>query len=224
MLGLLLQFVSPALPLGAYNYSEGLEYLIDHGAIQNATQLKAWLLHELRYGTIRVDIHAFLQVQTAIATDDQQALRYWNQWLTGTRETKELRQQSLQMGNSFLKLLADLDPAKQPQILAYQTILGKQCHYPVALAIAVSLWEIDEQQAVLGYLHSWISNLVNAGIKLIPLGQTQGQQIVYQLQSEIKAITAELMTRNDNHAYACTWGLSLASMNHETQYTRLFRS
>lgn len=224
MFGLLLQFVSPALPLGAYNYSEGLEYLIDHGAIQNATQLKAWLLHELRYGTIRVDIHAFLQAQTAIATEDLQALRYWNQWLTGTRETKELRQQSLQMGNSFLKLLADLDPAKQPQILAYQTILGKHCHYPVALAIAVSLWEIDEQQAVLGYLHSWISNLVNAGIKLIPLGQTQGQQIVYQLQPEIKAITAELMTRNDHHAYACTWGLSLASMNHETQYTRLFRS
>ncbi|WP_255326076.1 urease accessory protein UreF [Picosynechococcus sp. NKBG15041c] len=102
--------------------------------------------------------------------------------------------------------------------------LGKNCHYAIAFGVAIALWDIDPKQAILGYLHSWVSNLVSAGVKLIPLGQTQGQQIIYHLQQAIASLADTLITQEEMDLCACTWGLSLASMNHETQYTRLFRS
>lgn len=223
----LLQLISPGFPLGAYNYSDALEHLVEMNCLGNVYALETYLFEALTTGSIRLDISITLKIFQAIAThssDSLSQIKYWNNWLNGTRETKELRQQSIQMGNSLLKLLGDLDEGKRSQIDEYRQVLGKNCHYAIAFGIAVGLWEIDPQQAILGYLHSWVSNLVSAGVKLIPLGQTQGQQIIYNLHPVIAEVAEELMNPKEEHLYACTWGLSLASMNHETQYTRLFRS
>jgi urease accessory protein len=221
----LFQIINASFPLGSYNYSEGLEFLLEHSAqVSSPKAFRHWLTLELEYGTVRLDAQVILAVSRVIACDDLAQLHYWNSWLNGTRETKELRQQSIQMGNSFLKLLGDLDPDKNIKLETLRSPLGKNCHYAIAFGIAIALWELDPKQAILGYLHSWLSNLVSAGVKLIPLGQTQGQQIIYQLQPAIASLADTLIAHKQMDLYACTWGLSLASMNHETQYTRLFRS
>ena len=220
----LLQLTNSSVPLGAYNYSDGLEFLIESEAVDSAEALTDWLKNELQFGSIRMDITVMLKVCEAIAAENLSELHYWNSWLNGTRETKELRQQSLQMGQSLLKLLGDLDAGMRESIGIYQQTIGKQCHYAVAFGLAIALWDIDRTQAVGAYLHGWLSNLVSAGVKSIPFGQTQGQKIIYELHSAIAKMTEELLQPKDEHLYACSWGLSLASMNHETQYTRLFRS
>ncbi|WP_083993527.1 urease accessory protein UreF [Picosynechococcus sp. PCC 8807] len=221
----LFQIINSSFPLGSYNYSEGLEFFIECTRQDHSlTTFQEWLQRELTYGSIRLDTQVMLIIVRAIAADDWTQLRYWNTWLNGTRETKELRQQSIQMGNSLLKLLGDLDENKRPQLGACREQIGKSCHYAIAFGIAIALWDIEPHQAVLGYLHSWLNNLVSAGVKLIPLGQTQGQRIIYQLQPLIIETAETLVTQKEMDLYACTWGLSLASMNHETQYTRLFRS
>ncbi len=221
---ILLQLTNSSVPLGAYNYSDGLEFLVESNAVTGTEGIKNWLTMELNHGSIRIDVTVMLKIAQAIATQDLAALGYWNNWLHGTRETSELRQQSIQMGNSLLKLLGDLDGEKQQQIAAYKKLLGKNCHYAVAFGVAIALWKMEPQQAVWAYLHSWASNLIGAAVKLVPLGQTQGQQIIYQLHPTISTVATELLDPRGDRLYACTWGLSLASMNHETQYTRLFRS
>ena len=85
-------------------------------------------------------------------------------------------------------------------------------------------WEIDLSAAILGYLHSWATNLITAGVKLVPLGQTAGQQLLLQIQTNISSATKEILILEDDDLSSCGWGLSLASMSHEIQYTRLFQS
>jgi urease accessory protein len=125
------------------------------------------------------------------------------------------------MGRSLLRLLQDLHLVELPQ----STVLQQEgCHFAIAFALAAVRWQIDLPSAMLGYLHSWTSNLVNVGVKLIPLGQTAGQRLLLQLQPAIECAVAEVLLLQDDDLGSCSWGLALASMAHETQYSRLFRS
>lgn len=216
----LLQLVSPALPVGAYSYSEGLESLVERGTITNAVQLQAWLEQELRYGAIRLEAAVMVRAHSSFSGGDLEALSAWNDWLSATRETHELRQQSWQMGQSLLKLLIDL----QPQLQSVKGAIARPCNWAVAFGVAAAAWRIDAQAAVMGYLQSWATNLVNAGVKLIPLGQTAGQQILFSLQDLLTETTHSVLDWEDEQLGSCGWGLALASMAHETQYSRLFRS
>ena len=215
----LLQLASPAMPVGAYSYSEGIETLVDTGAIASSQSLKHWLLQELKYGAIRIEAAVMVRAYQA-AMGNVAALVYWNQWLSAFRETEELRQQSWQMGRSLLRLLLEL----QPQLADVIDAVGNPCNFAIAFGIAAAHWNINLSDAILGYLHSWATNLITAGIKLIPLGQTAGQQLLLELHTNIINATEEILTLEDDNLSNCGWGLSLASMAHETQYTRLFRS
>ncbi len=215
----LLQLASSALPVGAYSYSEGLEYLVDSGKIDNSDRLQHWLTQELRYGSIRMEAAILVRAYQAIASQDMDALCYWNDWLSAARETEELRHQSWQMGQSLVRLLQNLQPS-----LDWSLAKDKNYNFAIAFAIAAERWQIDLETTAIGYLYSWVSNLVGAGVKLIPLGQTAGQQMLLDLQPHIADTAKEVMYLADNELEACTWGLSLASMAHETQYARLFRS
>ena len=217
----LLQLASPALPVGAYSYSEGLEALAEAGRLSDRDALESWLLQELRYGAIRVETAVMVRAYRACQLDDWDGLGNWNRWLSAARETEELRHQSLQMGRSLLRLLQDLHLVELPQSLALQK---EGCHFALAFALAAVRWQIDLPSAMLGYLHSWASNLVNVGVKLIPLGQTAGQQLLLQLQPTIECAVEEVLLLQDDDLGSCSWGLALASMAHETQYSRLFRS
>lgn len=215
----LLQLASSALPVGAYSYSEGLEYLVESGKIDNRDRLQHWLTQELRYGSIRMEAAILVRAYEAIASQNMDMLWYWNDWLSAARETEELRHQSWQMGQSLVRLIQNLQPS-----LDLSLARDKNYNFAIAFAIASERWQVDLATTAIGYLYSWVSNLVGAGVKLIPLGQTAGQQMLLDLQPHIADIAREVMHLADDDLEACTWGLSLASMAHEIQYARLFRS
>jgi urease accessory protein len=216
----LLQLTSPMLPLGAYTYSEGLETLVQQGQLTTAAQLASWLELELSHGSIRLEAAVIRPVMDAIAHADHAAVQHWNDWLSALRETQEMREQSWQMGRSLTRLLQTLEPTLAETLAAW----GEDCNVAVAYALAAHHWQIDPHTATLGYLHSWASNLVNAGVRLIPLGQTTGQQILLQLAWGLEEAAIAAQPLAPEAFYACSWGVAIASMNHETLYSRLFRS
>lgn len=223
----LLQLASPVLPVGAYSYSEGLETLVDTGTIKNEQSLKHWLEQELRYGAIRIEAAVMVRAYQVAQLGDTEALGYWNNWLSALRETEELRQQSWQMGRSLIRLLLELQPLETRKNASLQSLAnaaGLPCNFAIAFGIAAANWQIDVPAALLGYLHSWATNLITTGVKLIPLGQTAGQQLLLKLNPHLICATGEILALEDDDLNSCSWGLSLASMGHETQYTRLFRS
>lgn len=215
-----LQLASPALPVGAYSYSEGLEMLVENGTIRNINNLQDWLKSELIYGSIRLDAAVIVRAFDAVKTDDIEALKRWNLWLSAARDTEELRAANWQMGRSLMQLLSKLEPEILPLVHA----VGYPSNYAIAFAIACAHWDINIQACLLAYLHSWANNLITAGIKLIPLGQTAGQELLLGLQPLLTITVAEILLMEDDDLGSCNWGLSLASMQHEIQYTRLFRS
>jgi urease accessory protein len=216
----LLQLASPLLPVGGYSYSEGLESLISQDIIRDRVTLQAWIQRELQAGAIRIETAVMDRAYLAGIQPNSDRLQYWNQWLSAARETEELRQQSWQMGGSLIKLLVELTPEIKDLIIT----IDRPCNYAIAFGVAAQSWQIDRQTATLAYLHSWVTNSIGVGIKLIPLGQTTGQQILWHLQGEIDLLSQTISTLADGDLYACSWGLSLASMQHETLYSRLFRS
>ncbi len=222
----LLQLTSPALPVGAYSYSEGLEWAIDRGQITSAIQLQNWLAQDLRYGGIRIEGAVMLRVYRAIDLGDRPDLLHWNDWLSASRETEELRSQSWQMGRSLLRLLDDLnlDDLGAGHGSGIDWTELTPCNFAVAFAIVAHRWEIPIEEALVGYLQSWASNLISAGIKLIPLGQTAGQQLQLNLTPAMIAARDGILTLRDDELRSSNWGVILASMGHETQYSRLFRS
>jgi len=205
----LLQITSPALPVGAYSYSEGIEYLCSSGVIQTDADLYYWLKREMRFGFISNETTIALRAHQAMLKNDLVALKYWNSWLSATRETEELWQ-----SQSINQILPT----------AKENAEGQGCNYAIAFGIVAANLEIDAINTVLGYTHSWVSNLVSAAVRSVPFGQTAGQQVIYRLNADILQSSQLALDRLDSELEWCGWGASLASANHETQYSRLFRS
>lgn len=214
----LLQLANPALPVGAYSYSEGLEALVETGKIHDLDSLQHWLVQEVQHGAIRLETAVMLRAYNAVLVEDCHILNNWNRWLSAAKDTAELREQSWQMGHALIRLLQEI----RPQSLAHAC--DRPCNFAIAFGLAAADWQIRHEAATLGYLHSWATNLISAGIKLIPLGQTAGQQLLLQLHPNLSQAVQEILNLDDDNLYSCGWGLALASMAHETQYTRLFRS
>ena len=198
----LLQLASPALPVGAYSYSEGIETLVDSGSITNEPSLKHWLEAELKYGAIRIEAVVMIRAYKATLLGDVTGNIYWNHWLSAARETEELRQQSWQMGRSLMRLMLEI----QPQLADVINAVGSPCNFAIAFGIAAAHWKIDISDALLGYLHSWATNLITAGIKLIPLGQTAGQQMLLQLHTNLTDAAQEILYLEDDELSSCGWG------------------
>jgi urease accessory protein len=225
----LLQLASSTLPVGAYTYSEGLEFLVESGSINSAVLLQDWIVQELTYGSIRVESGIMLRAHLSALQANEAKLLYWNAWWSAARETEELRLQSWQMGRSLLQLFLSLE---EPFPIAsinktwpmLQILLERECNFAIAFGIVAAAWQVEPIDALLGYLQSWATNLIAAGIKLVPLGQTAGQQMLLNLQPMIEGAVQEIQQLPDDALESCGWGLSLASMAHETQYSRLFRS
>lgn len=224
----LLQLASPALPVGAYSYSESLETLVAKGTVNDFVTLANWLKDSLQFGAIRLETALTIRAYQAIETEHLESLIYWNNWATAAKETEELRQQSWQMGRALIRLFLAMEPREEISLIeALQTIVKTDsnfCNYAIAFGIASAFWKIDLENMVLSYLHSWATNLINSGVKLIPLGQTQGQKLLLNLQPQIVSTAREVLQLEDDDLSSCSWGLSLASMVHETEYSRLFRS
>ncbi|MEO0374709.1 MAG: urease accessory protein UreF [Cyanobacteria bacterium P01_A01_bin.17] len=221
----LLQLASPALPVGAYSYSEGLEFLVEARTIATSKDLERWLTQELSYGSIRLEAAIMVRSFQATMNSDWDQLRYWNNWLTAARETEELRSQSLQMGRSLLRLFVDIEQGHAGRLFeSLKHLRRDNPNFAVVFGLAAAHWQIEAASALTGYLQSWATNLISAGIKLIPIGQTVGQVMLFQLQPTLEQAAQNILNLEDDDLKSCGWGLALASMAHETQYSRLFRS
>jgi urease accessory protein len=121
------------------------------------------------------------------------------------------------MNDDFVKLIDALPSFKEHSE-------GRGCNLAIAYGMTAVMWQIDENAALTGYLYSWLANLVSAGVKLIPLGQTVGQQILFGFNQKLDLVASLLLMLPDDEMESCSWGAAIASMNHETQYSRLFRS
>jgi urease accessory protein len=230
----LLQITSPALPVGAYSYSEGIEYLCSNRTIQTESELYNWLKRELSFGFVTSEAAIALRAHQSILNGNMERLDYWNNWFSATRESEEVRLASWQMGQSLMKLWCqlpeDIVASKTRQEIgnflprAKDNSVGRGCNYAIAFGIVAANLEIDANNTVIGYIYSWISNLVSAAVRAVPFGQTTGQKIIFRLSSDVLLSSQASLQRSDSELEWCGWGMSLACANHETQYSRLFRS
>ena len=217
----LLQLVSPALPVGAFSYSEGLEVLIQNGSLIDAFDVQHWLEAELQRGALRLEAAALnplriqLQRWKEESSEMPSDLMSLDGWLLALRESAEMRAQQGQMGGSLLELMADLGhPLPQPVVLAW----------PAAWAWAALSLKISEIEMVEGYLYGWVANQLSAAVRLVPLGPTTAQRIQQQLLPMISAQAIVLKDQDPRALWSGGAGAGLAQLAHAELYSRLFRS
>lgn len=218
VLGRLLQFGSANLPVGAFSYSEGLETLVQQGLLSSSGELQQWLSEQLDFGPIRVEAALLWRMHAAAVAQQEEVLAYWDAWLAASRESEELLLQNRQMARALWRLLRELTDA-EPRI-------GKLAPSQYATAFAVSsAWAgIPVAEAVLTYVHSWLANLIVSGVRLIPLGQSAGQKLLWEMQDALEVLLDFAQNADESELYAWNCGVALASMQHEDLYSRLYRS
>lgn len=215
----LLQLTSPALPIGAFAYSQGLEYAVQAQWVHDETSAQAWILGVMREGVARLDVPVLARLYRAWSVNDEDALDYWSAYLRASREAAELREEDRQLGMALARLLRDLEIAE-----AAPWLTRPQANLAALFALAAVRWNISLRDAVSGYLWSWIEAQVAAAVKLVPLGQTAGQRILRHALGEIPAAAEFGLALPDGEIGYTPPGLALAGAMHETQYTRLFLS
>ena len=218
----LLQLASPALPVGAYSYSGGLESAIEEGSVIDATSAETWLRDVLEFSVGSFELPLFFRMMQAIAADDYLKLAGWNALFASGRESAELRSETLQMAHALIALLKDLPFSTADELAKLRGLRAPT--YPAAYAFAVHHMKVDHKAAMVGYVWSWLENQVMAAIKAVPLGQTAGQRILASVGDELPAVAQRAMTLADDELANFAPGLAIASSRHETQYSRLFRS
>ena len=215
----LMQLVSPSLPIGSFTYSQGIEWAVECGWIDSADSLGEWISDQLRTTMARLDLPVLWRLHKAAEKGDVQALEKWSRFLLASRETSELRQEEINRGRALADLLVALDVANAQ---AWKPVLVS-CQ-AAGFATAAVAWGIEYEDAAIGYTWSWLENLVLSAVKIIPLGQTAGQQLLQELATGVPGIVAESLDAVDGAIGGSNPALAIASSRHETQYTRLFRS
>ena len=211
----LLRLSSTALPVGAYAYSQGLEWAIGQGWVNHAAELGDWLGGLLGHLLACWDVPLLARLHHALHHGDADALQHWNGWWLAGRNTAELRAEDLQMGNALLHLLeADTLPMALPAPITWGG----------AFAAAALNHGIPLPQMILGYLWAWSEQQVLAATRLMPLGQKAAQHLLVQLQGTMLAAAEQGLALPDEGLGGSSPGWTLACMLHETQYSRLFRS
>ena len=213
----LLQLASPALPVGAYSYSQGLEAAVQAGIVCDAASAERWIADVLEFSLARMEAPVFLRMCEAWRAGDAAAAARWNESLLASRESAELRAESAQMGFSLARLLAEVGVDGGPA--AWEEI-----SFPAAFACAVARWNVDAREALVAYLWAWCENQVMAALKAVPLGQTAGQGMLLALGERIPVVAAGAAALDDDALGNYAPGLALLSARHEVQHSRLFRS
>lgn len=218
----LLWLASPALPVGGFSYSEGLESAIECGAVVDEASASAWLLDQLQLGLGRGELPLLAQAIAAWQAHDAARIARLNGWMRVTRETSELRRQAEQMGRSMLEWLRQRAPA-DPRI-ATLAALTPAPTWPIAFALAAAKSGAEAGDALLAFGFGWAENMVQAALKAVPLGQSAGQRILAALAAALPAVAEAALALPDDERQAFTPMLAILSSQHETQYSRLFRS
>lgn len=218
----LLQLTSPALPVGAYSYSQGLEWAVEAGTVSDAASAARWICDALHFVVGSFEAPTLARMLNAWRAADGATLADLNAYFLASRETAELRAETLQMGYSLARLLGELDEFP----IAPKTMLD-DIDEPAFLTVwscAAAAWNIDTEQALTAYLWAWCENQVMAALKAVPLGQAAGQRMLLHLGGELPAIVANALAMSEEQLSNFAPGVAIASSRHETQYSRLFRS
>lgn len=215
----LMQLSSVSLPVGGFSFSQGLEYAIDTGWINNSVQVSHWVETQMTESLARLDLPVLKFTMAALAQADstEMSLIEYNDLILACRETKELKLTDTAMGEALSRLLRSLDI---PQPFAK----GEDVSFVILFAVAAHHWKIPFHTTALGFSWSWLENQIAAATKLVPLGQTQAQQLLGELQTSIPAAIKVSETVTTEDIGAGLPAIAIASARHETQYSRLFRS
>jgi urease accessory protein len=213
----LLQFASPALPIGGYSYSQGLEAALEQGLVRDAPSAREWIVRGLHEVMAQWDGPLFWRLLKACATRDAAALKLWSECFLASRDTFESRAETVQMGYSLTRLIAELG-------VADVAVLGEEVALPAAFACAADALDIPHEEALLALLFSWAENQVLVCVKSVPLGQVAGQRLLLSLRAEIERAARTARELEDGAMSNWAPGLSMLSMRHEVQHGRLYRS
>ena len=206
----LLQLASPALPVGAYSYSQGLEAAIEAGAVKDADSAARWIGDVLEFSLSGMDAPLLFILLSEKSRQEEMNVLY-----LASRETAELRAETLQMGYSLCRLLEEF---------GLEDVPGGEVAFPTAYAFAARAWGIEPRAALEAYLWSWLENQVMAAVKAVPLGQTAGQKILLSLGERLASVAERAATMENSERCNFAPGLAMFSSRHETQYSRIFRS
>ncbi|CUI03181.1 urease accessory protein UreF [Massilia sp. P8910] len=213
----LLQFASPALPIGGYSYSQGLEAALEAGLVHDAESGRAWIARHLDDVVAQWDAPLFWRLLKAFEAHDDASVALWSERFLASRDSAEFRAETIQMGYSLTRLIAELGVAEV-------AALGPEVALPTAFACAVDALGIPHEEALLAMLFSWAENQVLVCVKSVPLGQVAGQRMLLSLRPLIEQAARHAQTLGDDAMSNWSPGLSMLSMRHEAQHGRLYRS
>jgi len=218
----LMAWLSPAYPVGAFSYSSGIEWAVEAGDVKDAESLRRWLAGMIGAGSGFCDAVLFVHAHRAAAENDDAALRAAAELAAALVTSKERLLETTTQGRAFLNTTRAAWPC------AALARLGDAWQGPIALPVAVGVTcaghGIACEPALHAFLHALVANWISAGVRLVPLGQTDGQRVLAALESDIAACAAKALVTALDDIGSCMFRADIASMRHETQYTRLFRS
>ncbi len=219
----LLQLASPALPVGAYTYSQGLEWAVESGVVSDEASAGAWISDLLAYGIGRYEAPLVAALIAAWDAGDTAEVRRLDGDFLASRETAELRAETAQMGFSLRRLLHDL---RDESLAGVGSVVEAQPEvaFPTVWAGIAAAWKLDPAAALTAYLWAWAENQVMAALKAVPLGQAAGQRLLADLGRRLPAIAESALTLPETAWSNFTPAFAIACARHETQYSRLFRS
>lgn len=214
----LMYLVSPALPIGAYAYSQGLEYAVDSGWLKTQTEVGDWIEGLLKHSVGELDLPVLVRIYRAWQENDLPAVIYWNNYLRANRETSEMLLEDEQLGQALRRLLVSLDVPRS------ESFAEEPVCFVTLFALAGVEWQIELNKLLEGFCWSWLENQVAAATKLVPLGQTQAQKLLMQIMPVIPPVCESAALIGDDEIGVGLPALAIASAMHERQYSRLFRS
>ena len=218
-------WLSPAFPTGAFSYSHGLETAVAEAAVADRDGLVRWLDGVLRFGVGRTDAWVLLETQAAAADGDDRRLIEGAELAAALSGAAELARETQLQGAAFLRTLRAAWPHDRLDAAAHLLAAhAVPVTLPVAAGLAAAAFAVPAAQMLPLYLNALIANLVSAGVRLIPLGQTDGQRAIAALEPAVVEIAAAALSEPEDRPGAAAILVDLAAMRHETQYTRLFRS
>ncbi len=219
----LLHLASPALPIGAFHFSQGLEYAVEVGWVRDERSALEWIGGIAQASLATLDLPVLYRLHAAWVLDDHESVLRWNAFLIACRETNELRLEDRHLGASLLRVLAELELSTElfPATTAHEKA---GVAHATAFAFACARWNIASLDVLRTYAWAWAENQMLAAVKLVPLGQSAGQRMLHALNTKIDTLSARASHLMDSDIGVSTSLQAVASARHETQYTRLFRS
>jgi urease accessory protein len=218
----LLQLASPMLPVGAYSYSQGLEWAIESGDVHDLETAKQWISDVLHIYHASFELPVLHRLYQSWQAVDMQAVKAWDAFFKTGRDTAESLAESKQMGYSLCRLLNDLN--ELPADFMANMNAFHEPSFPTVYAGVASIWLICLPDVLQAYAWSWVENQVSAAMKTVPLGQVAGQKILLHLGQQLPDLVSHSMALDDDEISNFAPSLTIAGCQHETQYSRLFRS